>query len=89
MSYHLFKQSRVYQGQPYCGPTSNNIPAKFETIEQAEQAQELFTKSNPVGWNIFEAETGKLINGHDFFEEEPTDCILHGSVGVGGDCPRC
>ena len=67
--FHLCKQSRIYNGSPYCGPTSGYIPAEYETKEQAIEAQIEFTNKNPVGWNIFDSVTGNLIDGYDFFKE--------------------
>ena len=65
--YHLCKQSRVYDGDPYRGPTSNGMLAEYETLEEAKVAQRDFTESNPVGWNIYNAETKVLVDGYDFF----------------------
>ena len=37
--FHLCKQSRVYNGLPYCGPTSDGVPAHtlfpYKTMAQA------------------------------------------------------
>ena len=61
--FHLCKKSRKYQRQPYAGPTAVAalLPNVFETLEQARDAQALFTKLNPVGWDIYDAETGKKV----------------------------
>jgi len=64
--YHLCKQSRVYNGHPYQGYTSNNIPAEYETFEEAKKARDVFNKSNPVGWNIYDSVSGELVDGIDF-----------------------
>lgn len=61
MAYHLFKQSRIYEGRPYCGPTSNNVPASFATFDGAFSAKRIFTEKNPVGWDIYDADTQKLV----------------------------
>jgi len=59
--YHLFKQSRMYTGRPYCGPTSNREPAEYSTLKQARAAKKEFTRWNPVGWDIYDSETGKKV----------------------------
>lgn len=59
--FHLFKQSRVYNGRPYCGPTSRGKPAEYATLDEAKKAKKEFTIRNPVGWDIFDAESGELI----------------------------
>jgi hypothetical protein len=64
--YHLFKQTRIYEGRPYCGPTSDGSPAEWKTLAEAKTAQQMFNERNPVGWNIYDAETLKLVDGHDF-----------------------
>jgi len=53
MMYHLVKQTRNYEGRAYCGSTSNNIPAEFQTLEDAKIAQAKFNAKNPVGWVIY------------------------------------
>lgn len=67
--YHLYKQTRIYAGHPYWGPTSNGIPAQYETLEEAKQAQAEFNERNPVGWNIYDEETGRLVDGVDMHGE--------------------
>ncbi len=67
--FHLFKQTRVYDGYAYCGVTSYGKPAEYATLEKAQQAVKEFTERNPVGWNIYDADTGKLIEGFDYPEE--------------------
>lgn len=66
--YHLCKQTRVYDGEAYCGPTSNGFPAEYITLEEARAARSDFIKRNPVGWNIYDSETGLLVDGVDFFK---------------------
>lgn len=68
--FHLFKQTRAYNGEPYCGPTSDYTPASYKTIEAAKIAKLLFQERNPVGWNIFNAETGEIVSGYDYFVEK-------------------
>lgn len=60
--YHLYKQTRIYDGHPYWGPTNNKIPAQYETLKKAKQAQTEFNKHNPIDWNIYDEETGRLVN---------------------------
>lgn len=74
--YHIFKQTRVYEGEPYCGYTSFNHESgkkeklEFADLEEAKRfIQEYLNIVNPVGWNIWDAETGKLVEGNDFFAE--------------------
>jgi hypothetical protein len=67
--YHIIKQTRLYSGHPYCGYSSNNMPMAFSSLEEARRAVRHLQDVNPVGWNIFEAETEKLIDGHDYFKD--------------------
>lgn len=67
--FHLYKASRVYSGRPYCGPTSDNKPAEYDTFEEAQVAAATFQEYNPVGWNIFDGDSGELLSGYDFFSE--------------------
>lgn len=66
--FHLCKQTRIYTGEPYCGYSSKNIPQEFISLYEAKEAQKELQKINPVGWNIYNAETGELVEGIDFFE---------------------
>jgi hypothetical protein len=61
--YHLFKQTHTYTGDPYCGYTSDNLPAERETLEEAIRLAMEFDKINPVGWNIYNANTGDIVFG--------------------------
>ena len=54
--FHLFKASRVYEGRPYCGPTSNGKPAQYKTRLAAVRAANRFLKKNPVGWSVYYAD---------------------------------
>ncbi len=67
--YHLCKQSRLYGGQPYCGPTTENMPMAFKHLVVAQEAARLMQERNPVGWNIFDSETQELVQGLDFHKE--------------------
>lgn len=57
--YHLYKKSRIYNGHPYSG---NGIPAQYETLEEARNAQAELTARNPVGWDIYDGKTWQLID---------------------------
>lgn len=69
VTYHLCKQTRVYDGEPYRGPSSNYIPMSFDLFSEALDARDKLQNRNPVGWNIFNADTGELVNGHIFIGE--------------------
>lgn len=59
--FHLCKATRLYDGRPYCGFTSQYKPAEFATLEEAKQALDIFQAFNPVGWSIWDADTGKIV----------------------------
>ena len=61
--FHLFKASRVYEGRPYCGPTSNGKPAQYKTRLAAVRAANRFLKKNQVGWSVYYA--GVLVYSAD------------------------
>lgn len=63
--YHLFKQTRLYSGEPYQGPTSNYQPAEYDTKEDAIAAAAEFNERNPVGWNVWDTETDTLVYGYN------------------------
>lgn len=67
--YHVFKQTQIYEGHAYCGPMTTGTTAEFKTLAEAKEARCAMNEANPVGWNIFDAETGVLVEGHDFFDE--------------------
>ena len=77
--YHLCKQTRIYDGHPYCGPTSNGMPAQYDTLEEAKKAQAEFNERNPVGWNIYDEDTGKLIDGVDVHGEMSSNVEFSGT----------
>jgi hypothetical protein len=60
--------TRIYSGFAYSGPTSNDKPAEYKTLVEAQKARDDFDKRNPVGWNIWDSETLKLIEGTDHFQ---------------------
>ena len=51
--YHLFKETRLYEGLPYSGFTSDGHIMAFDTLEDARLAKILLNKINPVGWDIY------------------------------------
>lgn len=61
MRYHIIKASRSYDGNPYCGPSSDNLPAEADTLAEAIEWVERLTKRNPAGWVIVEIETGRKL----------------------------
>lgn len=63
MRYHLCKVTRVYDGEPYCGPTSKGQPAGSDSLEEAVQMAKFFDRVNPVGWNVWDSETGQVVHG--------------------------
>lgn len=69
MKYHLCKATRIYGGEPYNGPSSNGMNAEAETLEEAKIMADKLNERNPVGWNIWDSETGKIVIGNDFFSE--------------------
>ena len=76
--YHLCKQTRLYDGEPYSGPSSFNADSGVKeiceapTMLEAKSLQEKLQSINPVGWNIWDSTTGKLMDGCDMFSDNPT-----------------
>jgi hypothetical protein len=70
MKFHLCKQTRLYDGEPYCGPTSDHKPMEFNTLQEARIAVIVLNNLNPTGWNIWDSETHKLVEGFDFHSGE-------------------
>ena len=70
MRYHLCKQTRGYNGQPYCGPTSNGILAGSDDLDEALKMAKKFNIENTVGWNVYDSITGLLVEGFDLFSGE-------------------
>jgi hypothetical protein len=66
--FHIEKQTRIYDGEPYCGPSSNYIPLAFASIEEAKRKISLLNEINPVGWNIWNSNTRELVHGINFFD---------------------
>jgi hypothetical protein len=68
--FHIQKDTRIYCGNPYCGFSSGGEMMQFETLEEARRAKaKLEIANSGVGWNIWNAETGKIVEGVDQFEE--------------------
>jgi len=59
--YHLCKKSRVYNGVPYNGPTSNYKDASTPSLKEARIMARRFTVLNPVGWDIYDSKTNKIV----------------------------
>lgn len=64
MRYHLYKASRLYEGRPYCGPSSNSQPAEANSLNAARDLQQQLNKINPVGWRIRDTLTGQDVDQH-------------------------
>ena len=62
------KQTRLYAGFPYCGYSSNGIRAEADTLAAAQSLRDELQEFNPVGWNIWDSSTGKLVEGMDHFK---------------------
>lgn len=62
MKYHLCKMSRMYDGHPYSGPANDDKPAEYNTLEEAIAAKKRLTDRNPVGFDIYDAETREWID---------------------------
>lgn len=69
MRYHICKQTRVYDGEPYCGYSSGDNPAESDDLDEAISMSKDMMKNNPVGWNVFDSMTDKLVYGTDFFKD--------------------
>jgi hypothetical protein len=59
--YDLCKASRIYSGHPYKGPSSDGIPQRFDTLAEALNARQRLLDRNPVGWDIYNSESGERI----------------------------
>ena len=59
--YHLCKQSRLYYGEPYCGPTSGGKKAEFDSLEEAKLMAFLYNEKNPVGWDVYDSTTEEKV----------------------------
>jgi hypothetical protein len=55
--YHLCKTSRLYIGNPYYGLSSNGQAAQSRTLEGARFLKEIIDGRNPVGFDIYDAES--------------------------------
>ena len=61
MRYHLCKKSRLYDGHPYIGPSSDNVRAETDSVEHAREWADNMTKFNPVGFDIYDSTTGEKV----------------------------
>lgn len=59
--YHIFKLSRIYEGRPYCGPTSDGVPAEYNSLTEAKCAADNFLIRNAVGWQVFDSKSGEML----------------------------
>ncbi len=66
MRYHVCKQTRLYQGFPYAGYSSNDEPCDSDDLDEALALAADLQKRNPIGWNVYDSQTGKLVYGHNF-----------------------
>lgn len=67
--FHIQKDTRIYCGVPYCGYSSNGEMMQFGTLEEARKAKARLEIANSgVGWNIWDANTGGIVEGVDQFE---------------------
>lgn len=65
--FHIFKATREYAGFPYNGHTSDGMNAECDTIEEARIMRDKLQARNPIGWDIYDAETKELVEGFDYF----------------------
>ena len=61
LKYHIIKLARIYEGRPYCGPTSGFVPAEYDSLPDAKFAADDFLTRNAVGWQVFDSETGEML----------------------------
>ena len=63
MKYHLFKQSRNYIDRAYQGRSwrQGSEPAETDDLEFARSMVEILIMKNPVGWDIYDSETGERV----------------------------
>ena len=62
MRYHIYKASRVYEGRPYSGPTSDGQPAQADQLCEAVKMWSLMCAHNPVGWRIRDTQINQDVN---------------------------
>lgn len=61
MTYHIIKSSRLYEGKPYCGASSDHKPAGADDLDDAISLAERMLRNNPVGWDIYNSENGAKV----------------------------
>lgn len=62
--YLVVKASRGFDGNPYSGPTMTKAgyaSCEFNCIEDARACADAMGYFNPVGFNVYSAETGELV----------------------------
>lgn len=75
MRYHVFKQTRIYEGEPYTGYSMELIghvdedKAESDDLKSAIRLARSLQEANPVGWNVFDSTTGKCVHGFDLFSD--------------------
>ena len=71
--YHVEKQTRLYDGRGYDGFSCSLIDhlGCLETNDLAEAKSwvQQLQSVNPVGWNIWDSETGDLVDGFNHFSQ--------------------
>ena len=86
--YHLEKQTRIYTNEPYSGHSTQAISelpgyngkAETDSLEEAIAMREKLQKYNPVGWNIWNSETGILVEGLDMFALQAANEMIPNTV---------
>lgn len=67
--YHIFKQTKMYEGKPYYTDSFAPSPLEFNSIKLAIAVASYMRILNPSGWNIWDASTSRLIDGIDIFSK--------------------
>jgi hypothetical protein len=60
MRYHICKASRIYKGWPYQGPTSNNLSAESDSLNDAIAMAQSMLDRNSVGWEVWDSQTNTM-----------------------------
>ena len=66
MRYHIYKGTRVYEGQPYSGPANQGEPAQSDQLCEAVALARKLTQNNPVGWCIRDTQTAQDVTWPPF-----------------------
>ena len=68
MRYHVYKGSRVYEGRPYQGPSSNGERAEADSLEEViVLVRRLMAANSGVGWNVRDTQLGRDLTLKDYF----------------------